>query len=287
MRSRRRSIRDHHAGIDVVERRALHGAVGGEPLSTRLSALFGRRAPQGALCVHESVIERMNAAAARYAPRLAPSYTVERTTLDYVDAGVAVANRAPPRAQPATPGAPVKEAWTLWHTAWLLVAALATLWAFAQHRPDEITLARMQWTDGRAGVLWQTLANWHADSGVRVKTLLWSDTLAVACYGLLLPIVAFGLLRVAGRDGAAPPLLGKAFCYSASFLPLADFCENLFTYFALRHAPAGPLWSYATFAASGAKYALLAAFLFTAAGCLAAGVARRFGVPRTLARPAT
>ena len=145
----------------------------------------------------------------------------------------------------------------------------------------------MQWLDGRAGVLSQSLAGWHPDSGVRVTTLLWSDTLAILCYGLLLPIVAFGLLRIAGRDGAAWPILGKAFCYSASFLPLADLFENVFTYFALRHAPAGPLWSYATFAASFAKYALLAAFLFTAAGCVAAWCAHRFGAPRTVARPAT
>ena len=125
------------------------------------------------------------------------------------------------------------------------------------------------------------------DSGVRVGTLLWSDTVAIVCYGLLLPIVAFGLLRLAGRDGAARPVLGKAFCYSASFLPVADFCENLFTLFAMRHAAAGPLWSYATFAASFAKFALLAAFLFTVAGCLVAWIVNRFGAPRTIARSAT
>lgn len=277
----RRSLRQR------IETLFSKGRAGSSAPPTRGPGKSAPRTSQDPICVHESVIERMNAPAARYAPRLAPAYTVERTTLDYVDAGVAVANRAPPRAQPLVAGTPVKEAWTLWHTAWLLLAGVATGWAFAQHRADESALAALQWLDGRAGVLGQTLLAWHADSGVRVTTLLWSDTLAIACYGLLLPIVAFGFLRIAGRDGAARPILGKAFCYSTSFLPLADFTENVFTYFALRHAPAGPLWSYATFAASCAKYALLAAFLFTAAGCLAAWFARRFGAPRTVARPAT
>jgi uncharacterized protein (DUF2235 family) len=252
----------------------------------RLCDVFGRRPPQGTMCVHETVLERSNALGARYAPALAPSYTVERTTLDYRDNGVAV-SRAPPRASSTTVPAPVKESWTVWHSLWLLVATLAAWWAFSRYRADELALAAKQWADGFAGNLRDVLETWHPDSGERIDTLLWSDTIAIACYGLLLPIVAFALLRVAGRDGAARPILGKAFCYSASFLPVADFLENLFTYFALHQAPAGPLWSYATFAAGFAKYSLLAAFLLTATGCLVAWVVNRLRVAPPVARPAT
>jgi len=149
-------------------------------------------------------------------------------------------------------------------------------------------LASMQFFDGRVGALYQTIkADWHPVSGNSVGRLLWSDTIAIACYATLLPILAFGLLRLAGRDGAARPILGKVFCYSVGFLPGADLAENILTYLALRHQAWGPFWSYATFAASCVKFALLAAFVVTAIGCILAWVVRRMGQAGPVARPAT
>src|SRR5262249_5877212 len=101
----------------------------------RLRDLFGRRPPCGTMCVHETVLERSNALGARYAPALAPSYTVERTTLDYRDNGVAV-SKAPPRTASTPDPAPVKVGWKAWHTSWLLLATLATWWTLSRYRAD-------------------------------------------------------------------------------------------------------------------------------------------------------
>jgi len=144
----------------------------------------------------------------------------------------------------------------------------------------------MQFFDGLAGALYAKIADWQPVSDQSVGGLLWSDTIAIVCYATLLPILAFGLLRLAGRDGAAPPIFGKVFCYSVGFLPASDLAENVLTYLALRQHAWGPLWSYMTFAASSAKFALLAAFVVTAMSCVLIWVMRGLGQAGPVVRPA-
>ncbi len=269
--------------INVLD--TLHNETAKLPLWVSVGA-FKRKYPEG-MCVHESVIERMNATGARYAPPLPADHTTERTSGDFIDASGATVRRPPSVMNPQVLGAPVKDGWRTWHVAWLIVSALATSWAFSRYRADELALASMQFFDGLAGTLYRTIKeDWHPVSGNSVGSLLWSDTIAIVCYATLLPILAFGLLRLAGRDGAARPIFGKVFCYSVGFLPAADMGENVLTYLALRHQEWGPLWSYMTFAASFAKFALLAAFVVTAISCVLTWVTRRLGQAEPVVRPA-
>ena len=263
----------------------LHNETAKLPLWVVVGA-FRRTYPEG-MCVHESVIDRMNAAGTRYVPRLPADHTTERTSADFIDASGATVRRSPALVTPQVLGAPVKNGWHAWHFVWLIASLLATVWAFSRYRADELMLASMQFFDGWAGTLYRTIGAWQPASGQSVGGLLWADTIAIVCYATLLPILAFCLLRLAGRDGAARAILGKLFCYSAGFLPAADLAENFFTYLALRHEAWGPFWSYVTFAASFAKFALLVAFVVAAVGCVLSWLMRRWGQPGPVARPAT
>lgn len=267
--------------INVLDR--LHNETAKLPLWVSVGA-FRRTYPER-MCVHKSVIERMRTPGTRYAPNLPADHSTESTSDEFVDASGATVRR-PPAMAPQVLGAPVKDGWRAWHIAWLLASSLATWWAFSRYRADELALAAMQFFDARVGGLYQAIGEFHPVSGKSVETLLLADTIAVICYATLLPILAFLLLRFAGRDGAARPILGKVFCYSTGFLPAADLAENLLTWLTLHHEAWRPLWGYATFAASCAKYALLAAFAVAAIGCVLSWFVRRLGQGEPVLRAA-
>ena len=259
----------------------LHDETAKLPLWVSVGAF--RRAHPESMCVHESVVERTREARMKYQPVLAAGTATASTSPICSHRGDAPITRPVPTMNPPRLGQPVRDGIRAWHWAWLIVAAALTGWAFAQSQEDELALACMQLFDGWKGTLCQSLASWHSVSGKSIGALLWSDTRFIVCYAVLLPIASFFLLRLAGRDGAASPLIGQSLRYSAGFLPLADLLENFLTHLATRHAAevtatSSTVWpaaySYAIAIASTAKFAFLLTFVVTAAACFVALIKR-------------
>jgi len=256
----------------------LHDETAGNPFWVSVGAF--RRAYPERIYIHESVDERMKSKTARYQPVLPDAFSVEATAPMYIDlqdnpitAPVPTANQL---------GKPIREDVQPWHVLLWAVLSATTIGLFSLHRWDELQLARMQ-IQGWSGALCDHLAQWSQISGESIGHLLWIDTSAVVSYAAWLSVTSFFLLRLAARNGAASPRLGKLLMYSAGFLPVADLIENTLTGLTLWSVPEGAttctgghVLSYLTALASTVKFASLAVFVVAVLSCIVCALISRW-----------
>ncbi len=243
-----------------------------------LAGVFTRPLPPGPLTVHESVVERAQAAPGGDRPRLPDAYRVETTRTAVIDAqGHTRELPVPVRRHAAEPAH--DPAWDWRRTVWLLAAAVATAWILARTGCEAWPLVKLQLGLERGSfvALGAALqARFGPDVGV-LHALLWKDTALIASYVLLLPVALLGLLRLGAWRGAIRPWLGR-WARAGAVLVVADAIENWSTMAAWQasaSAACSPLpcacvealYSVLCSAAAVAKVAACVALLLFLAAC--------------------
>ena len=241
-----------------------------------VAGAFDRALPP-TLFLHESVLLRACAKLDIALPppnELGPRVVYTRRNLKMP--GTDLRERRPlPRAPLRTP-ARARPGIVQW--SWLVLGAVAITGLASWHHDLQFTLAGLQLL-GWFGELPARLLEFERSTPVDIVSLICADTIFVLAYAAWLPVFQSFMLRLAARDGAAPPRLGKLFCYSAGFLPLADIIENWLTLTLWRriHDPPAQClcaaWDYVlpvlVAAASTIKFALLAALAIAVLTCVA------------------
>ncbi|QBB68976.1 DUF2235 domain-containing protein [Pseudolysobacter antarcticus] len=257
----------------------LHDEVAHLPVWTAVGTFL--RSYPAQMCVHESVVERMQNAQTKYRPQLRADYGTEFTATGIFDLHGIPLTRALPLVAPAVVANPPNDRTGVWFWLWLLISGTTTIWGFSRDYENQFRLAQAQFFDGWRGRLGDVLSTWHSTSGASIGKLLCNDTLTIVFYASLLPALAFLLQRLAQRNGAIGSVLGKFFLYSGLLLPLSDVGENFLT--ALNttdFAHVHPLFaigcSVLTGLASTTKFLALLAFLGAAVVCIAKFFRRAF-----------